>query len=106
MPDSEIVDSSAATTQLEPSKRLAYTIHARGGFIAANHGPSGPPIALVKDATKATRFTEAITAHRRAAALEHLGWTELTVVPIELPLLSTAVWPDPLNTPATSNSSK
>ena len=87
MPDFALLDSLAATTQQEPSKRLAYTIHAKGGYIAANHGPKGPPIALVKDVTRATRFTEFITAHRRAAALADLGWSGLTVVTIELPSL-------------------
>lgn len=104
MPDSATEDSPAATTSQEPSKRLAYTIRASGGFLAANHGPSGPPIVLVKDAIKATRFTESFTAHCRAAELEHLGWTDLTVAPLEVPLLSSAVCPDPSNTPATTNS--
>ena len=85
MPDFALLDSPAVTTSQAPSKRRVYTIHAKGGYIAANHGPSGPPISLVKDASQATRFSESATAHRRAAALEDLGWSGLTVVTIELP---------------------
>jgi hypothetical protein len=86
MPDFALLDSTAVTTQQGPSMRLAYTIRTKGGdYLAANHGPEGPPIALVEDAIRATRFTESVTAHRRAAALEELGWSGLTVVTIELP---------------------
>jgi len=65
--------------------RLFYTILAEGGFVAANHSPEGPPIALVPSPEDATRFVEAVTASRRAAALEHLGWRNLSVVPVQLP---------------------
>lgn len=106
MPDSEIAESLAATTQQKLSMRLFYTIRARGGFVAANHEREGPPIELVPEPEKATRFIEAITARRRAAALEHLGWSGLSIVPVQIPLnLFPPSCPAPSNTPDTPISS-
>lgn len=66
--------------------RLFFIIRTESGhFVAANHNPEGPPIALVSSPEEATRFVEAVTASRRAAALEHLGWRDLSVVPVQLP---------------------
>ena len=87
MTDFALLASSAATTSQEPLKRRAYMIRAEHGYIAANHSHEGPPITLVADAAKATCFTQSSTAHSRAAALEDLGWSGLTVVSFECPIL-------------------
>jgi hypothetical protein len=85
MPTSEIAASSAASTPPAPITRLRYTIRAEGGFLAASHSPDGPPIRTTASASEATHFIDPITAGRRAAALQQLGWRDLRVVAIDYP---------------------
>jgi hypothetical protein len=82
---SENAASPAATTPPTPTTRLYYTIRADGGFLAASHSPSGPPIVTLPTPENATRFIDITAASRRAAALQQLGWRDLRVVAIYLP---------------------
>jgi hypothetical protein len=82
---SETAAYPAATTQPTPSTRLYYTIRAEGGFLAASHAADGPPITTTASPESATRFVDIVTAGRRAAALQQLGWRDLRVIAIYLP---------------------
>jgi hypothetical protein len=84
MPASETAASPAATTQPTPFTRLYYTIRAEGGFLAASHSADGPPITTTPTPENATRFVDILTAGRRAAALQQLGWRDLRVIAIYL----------------------
>jgi hypothetical protein len=84
MQDSESLESTAASTPPQRSTHLFYTIKTKGGFVSANTSPEGPPISLVPNPNRATRFTEEVTARRRAAALEHMGWRDLSIFPFEI----------------------
>ena len=86
MQGSKIGVSPAGTTQQARTTRLYYTIRAEHGYLAASHSCEGPPIVVLPTAEGATRFIDFITATRRAAALQQLGWRDLRVVAIEFPI--------------------
>lgn len=83
---SEIAASQIGTTRQARTTRLYYTIRAEHGYLAASHSCEGPPIVVLPTAEGATRFIDFITATRRAAALQQLGWRDLRVVAIEFPI--------------------
>jgi len=85
MPASETAAYPAATTQPTPFTRLYYTIRAENGFLSASHSADGPPITTTSTPENATRFVDILTASRRAAALQQLGWRDLRVIAIHLP---------------------
>lgn len=84
---SKLAAFTAATTQPTQTTRLCYTIRAEGGFLAANHAGDGPPIRVIASPEHATRFVDLISAGRRAAALQQLGWRNLRIVAVYLPLI-------------------
>jgi len=78
---------TAATTQHTQTPRLCYTIRAENGFLAANHANDGPPIRVIASPEHATRFVDITSAGRRAAALQQLGWRDLRIIAVYLPLI-------------------
>lgn len=63
-----------------------YVIRTEHGFLAACTGIGGIPVAEVPDPFAAVRFADLDTAALRARALLKLGWTQLRIVTLRVPL--------------------
>lgn len=57
-----------------------------GGYLMACTGIGGVPVRLVPNPLEAVRFSDIDTAALRARHLTKLGWHNLSVVPIRVPL--------------------
>lgn len=86
MPTSAIAASQAASFWPAPTPRHRFTIRADGGFLAACGGIGGSPVALVADPRDAVHFVDYDTAITRARLMLEVGWINLRVVAIQLPL--------------------
>lgn len=83
--------SPAATSPLAPtpSRRSTaerYVLSTKSGYLVACTGIGGIPVSLTPDPLAAVRFTDIDTAALRARHLTKLGWTNITVTPIKVPL--------------------
>lgn len=63
-----------------------YAIRTDKGFLAACTGIGGIPVREVSDPLEAVRFADYETAALRARALIKLGWDELRIVTLVMPL--------------------
>lgn len=57
-----------------------------GGYLMACTGIGGVPVRLVPNPLDAVRFSDIDTAALRARHLSKLGWADISVVPIRVPL--------------------
>jgi len=56
------------------------------GFLSASHAIEGPPVTVVPTPENATRFVDLISAVRRAQAFTELGWRNLRIIELRMPL--------------------
>ena len=63
-----------------------FVLCTEGGYLVAGTGIGGIPVVLTPDPLAAVRFTDLDTAALRARHLTKLGWSNLTVTPITVPL--------------------
>lgn len=82
--------SPPASFPPEPTRRRHYTtryvIRTEAGFLAACTGIGGVPVEEVPDPFAAVRFADFDTAALRARALLKLGWHQLRIVALRVPL--------------------
>ena len=64
-----------------------FVIRANAGFLAVCAGIGGQPVDLVANALDAVRFVDLDTAAHRARMLTRLGWTDLRLIEISVPLV-------------------
>ena len=64
-----------------PHYTTRYAIRSNSGYLAAQ-----VPIAMVTDPTAASRFVDIDTARKRAQSLAKLGWPNLHIVALRVPL--------------------
>ena len=64
-----------------------FVLSTEGGYLVACTGIGGIPVVLTPDPLAAVRFTDLDTAAIRARHLTKLGWSNLTVTPITVPLI-------------------
>lgn len=73
--------SSLQDHSLPPHYTTRYAIRSADGYLAAQI-----PIAVVSNSTAASRFVDMDTARRKAQALIELGWSNLHIVAMRVPL--------------------
>jgi hypothetical protein len=83
--DSRPVLSQLALTQCPPST-TRYAIRTENGFLAACTGIGGVPVQEVSDPFAAVRFADIDAAAHRARLLIQLGWHNLRIVALRVPL--------------------
>ena len=77
-----------ATSPPQTPTKTRFLLRADHGFLAATtERAAGPPIQLTPIPEAATTFVDPHTAHQRARMLTALGWSNLRVVELRLPLL-------------------
>jgi hypothetical protein len=91
MTTSEPTASPAVTSPPVPiaSRRCTaerFVLSTESGYLVAGTGIGGIPVVLTPDPLAAVRFTDLDTAALRARHLTKLGWSNLTVTPITVPL--------------------
>ena len=79
------VSSPLELTQCPPST-TRYAIRTSGGFLAACTGIGGVPVEEVSDPWAAVRFADIDAAAYRARLLTKLGWHDLRIVALRVPL--------------------
>lgn len=83
--DSHPASFPLALTQCPPST-TRYAIRTAGGFLAACTGIGGVPVQEVSDPGAAVRFADIDAAAYRARLLSKLGWHDLRIVALRVPL--------------------
>lgn len=63
-----------------------FVLSTEGGYLVAGTGIGGIPVVLTPDPLAAVRFTDIDTAALRARHLTELGWANLNVTTITVPL--------------------
>jgi len=81
-----VVISPPALTARRHSTAERFVLSTEGGYLVAGTGIGGIPVVLTSDPLAAVRFTDLDTAALRARHLTKLGWSNLSVTAITVPL--------------------
>lgn len=84
---SPVVISPPALTARRHSTAERFVLSTEGGYLVACTGIGGVPVSLTPDPLSAVRFADIDTAALRARYLNKIGWSDISVVPITVPLL-------------------
>lgn len=63
-----------------------FVLSTESGYLVACTGIGGIPVSLTPDPLAAVRFADIDTAALRARHLTKIGWSDISVVPITVPL--------------------